>query len=175
MIARSMREPPRDGFRSRRARPTVLVCCCGTIPPRRQVRQPHVGKSQPRRARRISSAASVAPRLLSRSPRTAAVLAAVGLSPGIIMNASSTRRYLSVWLRRLATDRLARVLPRPADEPLVIVAPIKSALRITALNDAAARLRLRAGMALADARAMYPALAVEHADPEADQRLLEAI
>ena len=91
------------------------------------------------------------------------------------MNASSTRRYLSVWLRRLATDRLARVLPRPADEPLVIVAPIKSALRITALNDAAARLRLRTGMALADARAMYPALAVEHADPEADQRLLEAI
>ena len=30
-------------------------------------------------------------------------------------------------------------------------------------------------MALADARAMYPALAVEHADPDADQRLLEAI
>jgi protein ImuB len=91
------------------------------------------------------------------------------------MNASSSRRYLSVWLRRLATDRLARVLPRPADEPLVVVAPIKSALRITALNDAAARLRLRTGMALADARAMYPALVVEHADPDADQRLLEAI
>src|SRR5271165_3554650 len=91
------------------------------------------------------------------------------------MNASSTRRYLSVWLRRLATDRLARILPRPADEPLVVVAPIKSALRITALNDAAARLRLKTGMALADARAMHPSLAVEHADPDADQRLLEAI
>ncbi len=30
-------------------------------------------------------------------------------------------------------------------------------------------------MALADARAMYPALAVQHADPNADKRLLEAI
>src|SRR5262249_17483002 len=89
--------------------------------------------------------------------------------------ASSTRRYLSVWLRRLATDRIARVSPASADGPLVVVAPIKSALRITALNDAAARLRLKAGMALADARAMYPALAVQHADPDADKRLLEAI
>jgi protein ImuB len=91
------------------------------------------------------------------------------------MNASSTRRYLSVWLRRLATDRIARLSPAPADHPLVVVAPVKSALRLTALNDAAARLKLKTGMALADARAMYPALAVEHADLEADQRLLEAI
>jgi protein ImuB len=62
-----------------------------------------------------------------------------------------------------------------AERALVVVAPIKSALRITALNDAAARLRLKTGMALADARAMYPSLAVKHADPNADQRLLEAI
>jgi protein ImuB len=91
------------------------------------------------------------------------------------MNASSGKRYLSVWLRRLATDRIARVSPASADQPLVFVASIKSALRITALNDAAACLRLKTGMALADARAMYPSLAVEHADPDADQRLLEAI
>jgi protein ImuB len=91
------------------------------------------------------------------------------------MNVSSTRRYLSVWLRQLATDRIARTSSAPVDQPLVIVASIKSALRITALNDAAARLRLKAGMALADARAMYPSLAVEHADPDADQRLLDAI
>jgi protein ImuB len=80
-----------------------------------------------------------------------------------------------VWLRRLATDRIARVSPAPADAPLVAVASIKSALRITALNDAAARLRLKTDMALADARAMYPSLVVEHADPDADQRLLDAI
>src|SRR5262245_3017902 len=91
------------------------------------------------------------------------------------MNASSSRRYLSVWLRRLATDRIARASLTPDETPRVIVTSIKSALRITALNDAAARLKLKTGMALADARAMYPSLAVEHADPDADQRLLEAI
>lgn len=50
-----------------------------------------------------------------------------------------------------------------------------NALRLTALNDAAARLGLHVGMALADARAMYPALAVEQADPAADAALLESI
>jgi protein ImuB len=39
----------------------------------------------------------------------------------------------------------------------------------------AARLDLKPGMALADARAMYPAIAVADADPDADRRLLEAI
>jgi protein ImuB len=57
----------------------------------------------------------------------------------------------------------------------VVVAPIKSALRLTALNDAAARLGLKTGMALADARAMYPRLDVADADPLADRHLLEAV
>ena len=43
------------------------------------------------------------------------------------------------------------------------------------MNNAAARLGLMAGMALADARAMYPALAAADADPQADAALLEAI
>jgi protein ImuB len=85
-----------------------------------------------------------------------------------------SKRYLSVWLRRLATDRIARASPA-SDETLVTVAPIKSALRLTALNDAAARLGLKAGMALADARAMHPRLSVRDADPRADHQLLEAI
>src|SRR6186713_3359614 len=90
------------------------------------------------------------------------------------MNAFS-RRYLSVWLKRLPTDRLARRSSAPDDAPLVVVASVKSALRITAMNNAAARLGLVPGMALADARAMYPALAAADADPEADANLLEAI
>jgi len=57
----------------------------------------------------------------------------------------------------------------------VVVAPIKSALRLTALNDAAARLGLKTGMALADARAMYPRLDVKDADPLADRHLLETV
>src|SRR5262249_30550994 len=62
-----------------------------------------------------------------------------------------------------------------ADRALVVVAPIKSALRLTAMNDAAARLGLRLGMALADARAMHPRLDVKDADPLADRHLIESI
>jgi protein ImuB len=58
---------------------------------------------------------------------------------------------------------------------LVIVQAAKSALRLAAVNDAAARLGLRVGMALADSKAMYPTLTVADADPEADRHLLEAI
>src|SRR5262249_59645619 len=57
----------------------------------------------------------------------------------------------------------------------VVVAPIKPALRLTALNEEAARRGLKIGMALADARAMYPRLEAADADPLADRRLLEAI
>ncbi len=79
-----------------------------------------------------------------------------------------------MWLRRLATDRIARRSNAP-DEALVVVTAIKSALRIAALNDAAARLQLKVGMALADARAMYPKLAVADADFAGDCRALRAM
>jgi len=79
-----------------------------------------------------------------------------------------------VWLRRLATDRIARRLSAP-DDPLVIVAPVKSALRLCAVNDAAAALGLALEMPLADARAMYPSITVTDADPAADLALLEAV
>jgi protein ImuB len=59
--------------------------------------------------------------------------------------------------------------------PLVVVALVKNALALMAVNDAAARLGLKSGLALADARAMYPTLTVADADAEADRRLLEAV
>jgi protein ImuB len=88
------------------------------------------------------------------------------------MNTPS-RRYLSVWLRRLPTDRIAKHYA--PDEALVIAAPVKSALRLFAVNDAAAALGLAVGMPLADARARYPKIAVAEADETADLSLLEAI
>jgi protein ImuB len=91
------------------------------------------------------------------------------------MSVLSSRRYLSVWLRRLSTDRIERRFAARDDGPRVVVATIEQAQRIVALNDAAAALRLKAGMPLADARAMYPALPVAEADAEADRRLLESI
>ena len=80
-----------------------------------------------------------------------------------------------MWLKRLSTDRIERRSSAPAETPLIIVEPVKSALRICALNDAAAARRLKMAMPLADARAMYPSLWVEDADPQADRALLETI
>ena len=80
-----------------------------------------------------------------------------------------------MWLKRLATDRLARCQLAPRDAPFVVVAPVKSALRLVAVNAEAARLGLTIGMALADARAMYPKLGCADADPDADQHLLSAV
>ena len=65
-----------------------------------------------------------------------------------------------MWLRRLSTDRVARRADAPGDAPLILVEPVKSALRVQALNDAAAALGLMPGLPLADVRAMYPAIAV---------------
>jgi protein ImuB len=62
-----------------------------------------------------------------------------------------------------------------ADVPLAVIAPIKSALRLTAVNEIAARLGLKPGMGLADARAMYPSLHAQDADPVADDKLLRSI
>ena len=67
-------------------------------------------------------------------------------------------------------DREAKKPP-----PLAVVAKIKSALRIAALNESAEHLGLTRGMALADARAMIPSLAVADDDPAADAALLEEI
>jgi protein ImuB len=80
-----------------------------------------------------------------------------------------------VWLRRLSTDRIERRLRAPADAPRIVVELVKSALRIGAMNDAAAALGLKYGMPLADARAMFPVIEVHDADRAADFALLETV
>jgi protein ImuB len=86
-----------------------------------------------------------------------------------------------VWLPRLPTDRLRRlqrqngVAASPDDAPLIVTAKIDNALQLVALNDAAANAGLMAGMPLATARAMLPALEVIDADPVADAKTLNAI
>ncbi len=61
------------------------------------------------------------------------------------------------------------------ERPLVLVAPVKGALRLAACDAAAFRLELKPGMALADARAMHPAIDVADADPAADADLLASV
>lgn len=89
-----------------------------------------------------------------------------------------------MWLPTLATDRLIRRARHKADggrpslapgRPLATFAPEKGALRLVALDPAAAEAGLAPGMGLADARAMVPRLVVHPAEPERDARLLDEI
>jgi protein ImuB len=110
------------------------------------------------------------------------------------------RRILSLWLPRLPTDRIKRQFFRDngatkafssevgsgsreetaskkdsRDQPSIVVAKQNNALQISALNDAAARLGLEAGLPLANARAVCPDIQVFDADEAADAQALNAI
>ncbi len=90
--------------------------------------------------------------------------------------ASVGRRIVALWFPRLASDRLQRrwaTSPPPdAGLPLVLVAKIDNAMRLTAVDRKAARLGLETGMALASARARVPTLKVMAANEPADAKLL---
>ena len=100
------------------------------------------GRSPAHRARPMPSAASVAPRSTFRFARTGAAVAAVAAWGGTMMTETLSRRsaqqpfqrrYLSVWLRRLATDRIRRRASALAEAPLVVVAGRQE--RVAALGD----------------------------------------
>ncbi len=80
---------------------------------------------------------------------------------------------LSLWLRRLPTDRIARLREQAA--PLVIYGKRGNAEMLTAVADAAERLGLSPGLALAQARAMHPNIEALEEDTKADSALLEQI
>ena len=93
------------------------------------------------------------------------------------ISTQSGRRILALFLPRLSTDRLQRkqkACGAQVSRPLVVVDKVANALRLSATDIEAARLGLRPGMALADARARIPDLSVAQADPAADRKLLEA-
>jgi protein ImuB len=90
----------------------------------------------------------------------------------------TNRRFLSLWLPRLATDRAHKLRGEGLGgfpPPLVVVAKIKSAQRLVGVDATAARLGLTAGLTLADARARHPALVAVEADLQAEARLLERL
>jgi protein ImuB len=87
---------------------------------------------------------------------------------------SSSQRILSLWLERLSTDRIARQWREPPS-PLVVFGRRGNLDLVLAVDAAAERLGLTAGLALAQARAMHPTLAAVPEDQTADARLLDAI
>jgi len=66
-----------------------------------------------------------------------------------------TRRFLSLWLPRLATDRARRLGRVDKTAPLVAVAKIDNAQRLVCVDAAAARLGLNVGLSLPDARNVF--------------------
>src|SRR5262249_27872683 len=76
---------------------------------------------------------------------------------------------------RLSTDRIARQRSAPDPRPLVVTGKRGNVERLTAVDAAAAELGLIPGLALAEARARYPDLAVIAEHPADDRRLLDAI
>ncbi len=87
----------------------------------------------------------------------------------------TTRRFLSLWLPRLATDRARRLEAIDRAAPLAAVAKIANAERLVCVDQNAARLGLTAGLSLADARARHPALVAVEANPTEEAQVLEAL
>ncbi|MFM6933200.1 MAG: Y-family DNA polymerase [Novosphingobium sp.] len=91
---------------------------------------------------------------------------------------SVTRRYLALWFPLLPAERLRiqeeRNGGRP-DAPLVLVARVKGALRLRAVDVHASAVGIAPGQTLADARALHPGLVVADMDEDADRHWLQRL
>jgi len=86
------------------------------------------------------------------------------------------RLIIALWFPRLSTDRLQRREgASAASPPLVMVAKVRNAIALQAVDRKATQLGLRFGQPLANARAMLPDLRVVTADETADAQLLGRI
>jgi protein ImuB len=94
-----------------------------------------------------------------------------------MMSDLSSQRILSLWLRRFSTDRIAKLREDPdgRSAPLVVTGKRGNVEILTAVDDAAEKLGLLTGMALAQARAMHPGIEAVPQDIEADAILLDSI
>ena len=90
------------------------------------------------------------------------------------MSVPSNRRYLSLWLRRLSTDRIERRSSEPV-ESFVVVASIKGAQQHHGADRWRGAARPQDRHRTGRCAGPYPSLPVVEADFEADRRLLEAI
>jgi len=91
---------------------------------------------------------------------------------------SGSRRYLALFFPLLSADRWRRKHSDPAsggEGPRAFIEKQRGAMRLVTLDAQALSLGLSPGMALADARARVPDLAVSDHDPAADATMLARI
>ena len=84
-------------------------------------------------------------------------------------------RILSIWLPQLPLDRLTRQGDPRLSGAFAVIAEESNAWRLTHVNDAGLRAGVKAGQALADARAICPDLLTEPSDPVREELLLRAL
>jgi protein ImuB len=85
------------------------------------------------------------------------------------------RRVISLWLPNFATDRIRKSPAAPDDAPVVVSMHDGRRRVVAAVDEVAAKLGLRAGMALAQAQSLVPGLAIHAATPEHDAEALRRV
>ncbi|EWY40072.1 protein imuB [Skermanella stibiiresistens SB22] len=85
------------------------------------------------------------------------------------------RRVLSLWLSRLAVDRLARRKPALREVPLVTILGDRGRMIVVAVNAVAESAGVQPGATLADARALEPSVTPIDADFAADALALDGL
>src|SRR5437899_2974871 len=85
------------------------------------------------------------------------------------------KRYMAIWFRHLLTDELALRRAALKELPLVLAAPVKNRVVITAASALAEQQGAFTGMAVADARAAVPELVVVDDKPGKAAKLLRLL
>lgn len=85
------------------------------------------------------------------------------------------KRYASIWFRYLTTDWFSIKQPALRTVPFVLATKQHGRMVVTSVNHLALRQGITNGMAVADARALLPGLAVQDDKPGLDLKLLKAI
>jgi protein ImuB len=82
------------------------------------------------------------------------------------------RRYLYIWFRYLATDRLAKIRPELRGKPFLLYVPEHGRMVVKAASQQLTREGISPGMVVADVRAILPSVEVFSADAVAEEKLL---
>ena len=85
------------------------------------------------------------------------------------------QRFVTIWLYQLVTDWLTIRRPDLQHQPFVLTAPDRGRMVITAASTTAQAQGICAGMVLADAKAIMPALQVFNDRPGLEEELLRAL
>ncbi|WP_343690885.1 DNA polymerase Y family protein [Chitinophaga sp.] len=86
-----------------------------------------------------------------------------------------TKRYISIWFRHLLTDWYIRKHPDAGDSPLVFSTQQRGRQLIHATSRKAENTGIYCGMAVADAKAIYPHLVITPYPPDQEHHLLTAL